>query len=105
MPKLKGNGPLREYCLSVKDMSASQIQKLYMAHVHGVGFRIIGETFAALPTVETVALSAYSQRPDRATSAIRDEYLYSVRVSRDKVADHRLSQSCRGGRGGSLGAI
>jgi hypothetical protein len=49
-------------------------QGLYVAHVHGVGFRIIAESFAALPTLRQVTLSAYSQ--------VRDEYLYAVRVGR-----------------------
>jgi hypothetical protein len=29
-------------------------------------------------------LSAYSQRPDRATGHVTDEYLYSVQVDREK---------------------
>ena len=71
--------PKRGYKLSVKAISATQIQKLYMQHIHGTGFRIIGETFAALPNVQEVVLSAFSQRPDSATGRIVDEYLYSVR--------------------------
>ena len=57
-----------------------------MTHVHGVGFRLIGETFAALPTAQRVTLSGYSQRSDPATGRIRDDYLYSVRVNRDDWA-------------------
>ncbi len=53
-----------------------------MRHIHSIGFRIIGETFAALASMQTVMLSGYSQRPDGATGQIHDEYLYSVRVSR-----------------------
>lgn len=68
--------------LSVKAMSPAQVQRLYMRHVHGIGFRIIGEVFAALPKVEEVVLSGFSQRPDRATGQVADQYLYSVRVSR-----------------------
>lgn len=84
MPNRTAVVPAREWRLSVKPMSATQIQKLYMAHVHGVGFRIIGETFAALPTVQKVVLSAFSQRPNKSTGVIDDEYLYSVQVSREQ---------------------
>lgn len=35
-----------------------------------------------LPKVEEVVLSGYSQRPDKATGEIQDQYLYSVRVHR-----------------------
>jgi len=82
MPKTTASVPSKGYKLTVKDMSATKIQKLYMQHVHGIGFRIIGEAFAVLPSAQEVILSAFSQRPDKATGAVSDEYLYSVRVKR-----------------------
>lgn len=82
MPSKTASAPQRGYKLSVKEMSATQIQRLYMRHVHGIGFRIVGEAFSALPTAQEVVLSAYSQRPDRSTGHVTDEYLYSVRVER-----------------------
>lgn len=82
IPSKTASAPQRGYKLSVKEMSATQIQRLYMRHVHGVGFRIIGEAFSALPNAQQVVLSAYSQRPDRSTGHVTDEYLYSVRVDR-----------------------
>ena len=83
MPTKTASAPQRGYRLSVKEMSVTQIQRLYMRHVHSIGFRIIGETFAALPNAQEVVLSAFSQRPDRATAHVADEYLYSVRVDRN----------------------
>ena len=82
MPRKTYTAPVRSFRLSVKELSSTQVQKLYMHHVHGVGFRVIGEVFSALPTVEEVTLSAYSQRADPATGQMRDDYLYSVHVSR-----------------------
>lgn len=87
MPSSTASVPSRGLKLSVKEMSATAIQKLYMAHVHAVAFRIIGETFAALPKASTVVLSGYSQRPDKATGRIADEYLFSVRVGRGAWSD------------------
>lgn len=84
MPNRTAVVPAREWRLAVKPMAAGQIQKLYMAHVHGIGFRIVGEVFAALPTASKVVLSAFSQRASKATGAITDEYLYSVQVTRDQ---------------------
>ena len=55
-----------------------------MAHIYGVGVRIIREVFAALPTVAKVVLSAYSQRANKATGAIASEYLYTVQVTREQ---------------------
>ena len=82
MPTRIASVPQRGFRLAVKDMTAAQTQRLYMRHVHGIGFRILGEVFAALPTAQSVTLSAYSQRPDRATGQITDQYLYSVHADR-----------------------
>jgi len=82
MPKRTASAPQRGYKLTVKELSAAKLQQLYLHHIHGIGFRMIGEALWALPTAETVLFSGYSQRPDRATGEVRDEYLYSVRVSR-----------------------
>lgn len=82
MPKTQASAPSRGYKLTVKELSASKLQKLYMQHVHGIGFRVIGESFAVLPTAQEVVLSAFSQRADKATGTVSDEYLYSVRAKR-----------------------
>lgn len=82
MPSKIATVPARGLRLSVKELPAVQVRKRYMAHVHGVGFRIIGETFAALPCARRVTLSGFSQRNDPATGQVRDDYLYSVSVNR-----------------------
>ena len=82
MPSKTASIPQRGYKLSVKDMPQSKIQHLYTQHVHSIGFRIIGETFAALPNASQVILSAFSQRPVAATAQVTAQYLYSVRVER-----------------------
>lgn len=83
MPNKTAAVPTRGLKLSVKDISPTQVQRLYMRHIHGIGFRVIGEVFSALPNVQEVALSAFSQRPNPATGQVADEYLYSVRVPRE----------------------
>lgn len=87
MPSAIASVPGRGLKLSLKDMSATAVQKLYMAHIHAVAFRMVGETFAALPKASTVVFSGYSQRPDKATGRITDEYLFSVRVGRGAWSD------------------
>ncbi|WP_009205153.1 DUF4236 domain-containing protein [Sulfuricella denitrificans] len=84
IPNKTASVPQRGYKLSVKEMGPTQVQKLYMRHVHAIGFRIAGEAFAASPNIEQVVLSTYSQRPDKATGQIGDEYLYSVKITRDE---------------------
>jgi hypothetical protein len=82
MPNKMATAPARGYKINMKEMGKSQLQKLYANHVHGVGFRIIGEAFSVLPKAETVVLSSYSQRTDKATAQIEDQYLFSAKVSR-----------------------
>lgn len=68
--------------INVKARSNAQRRREYMTHVHGICFRLIGETFVALPTVETIMVSGYSQRLSKASGHVSDEYLLSVRVAR-----------------------
>ena len=84
MPGKSASLPSRGWKVTMKALTDTKLRQLYMNHVHGVGFRLIGEIFATLPTVNEVALSAYSQRASKATGEIQDEYLYSVRVSRNE---------------------
>jgi len=69
--------------VSVKELSDTALRKLYMAHVHGMGFRLIGEGFACAPSVKTVVLSGFTQVTNAATGRVEDRYLYSVKVKRE----------------------
>ncbi len=82
MPTKLAAVPARGLKLSVKEMGATKVQRLYAEHVHGILFRLVGEVFAALPRAQTVVASGYSQRRDPATAQMRDDYLLSVRVAR-----------------------
>ena len=42
----------RGWKVTIKELSDHKVTQLYMRHVHGIAFRVIGETLAALPTVE-----------------------------------------------------
>ncbi|MCX6096746.1 MAG: DUF4236 domain-containing protein [Candidatus Bipolaricaulota bacterium] len=83
MPRQQARVASRGFGVLVKEKSDAQVRKEYMTHIHAVAFRLVGETFAALPTVRAVVCSGYSQRPDPASGKVRDEYLYSVRVARE----------------------
>ena len=84
MPEQQAVVNKKDLRLTYKDISETQIRKNYFTHIHAIGFRLLGEVFVSLPSVATVVLSGYSQRPDKRTGNIIDEYLYSVRVTRDK---------------------
>lgn len=72
----------RDLVLSKSLLSDKEIRRRYAHHIHAIVFRLIGETFTALPTIQLVAVSGYSQRVNKANGHIQDEYLLSVRVNR-----------------------
>jgi hypothetical protein len=82
MPAKVAAVPARGLKLSIKDMPASKVQRLYADHVHGIVFRLLGEVFAALPVAQAVTVSGYSQRSDKATGKVEDQYVLSAAVMR-----------------------
>lgn len=72
--------------VSVKELSDTASRKLYMAHVHGMGIRLVGECFACAPSVEEVILSAFTQVVRADTGQTEDRYIYSVKVHRNAWA-------------------
>lgn len=82
MPTKTATVPQRGFKLSVKEIGPTNIQKMYAKHIHSIGFRLLGEAFGMLPTVQEVTLSGYSQRKNKATGQEEDEYLLSVVVPR-----------------------
>ncbi len=83
-PRRSATVAARGLRLNVKELSEKETRTNYARHVHGIGFRIAAVAFYSLPAVNQVVLSAYSQRPDKSTGGLRDEYLYSVRVLRSE---------------------
>lgn len=68
--------------LNIKDKSQKQLQLEYASHVFGIAFRLTGTVFANLPSVEMVTVSGFTQRLDKTTGCISDDYLYSIKADR-----------------------
>lgn len=83
MPSQQARVNKRQLSLTIKDRSQKQRRLEYLTHIHAIGFRFVGDVFAHLSTVSQVILSGYSQRVNKKTGHIEDEYLYSVRVTRE----------------------
>lgn len=76
--------PARQVRLLPRRLSATRQRKLYRDHVHGVAFRVLGAVFARLPRVQEARVSGYRQVIDSATGSKRDQYLFSVKVTREQ---------------------
>ena len=82
MPGRHWSIPAKQVRLTSRKLSSTQQRKLYRDHVHGIAFRVLGAIFARLPAVQEAKVSGYRQIPDTATGGTRDQYLYSIKVSR-----------------------
>ena len=82
MPRRQASVSSRGLRLSIKTISDARNRRNYARHIHGVLFRIIGESFASFPRMRHVVGSGFSQRLNSATGTIADEYLVSVAVCR-----------------------
>ncbi len=68
--------------LNVKAKPQKTLRMEYARHVHGIALRIAATAAAVLPWAETIQLSGFSQRLDKATGVINDDYLFSVVFTR-----------------------
>ncbi len=84
MPDRYWTMPAKQVKLTPRKLSGTQQRELYRDHVHGIAFRVLGAVFARLPTVQEARISGYRQVTDTATGGERDQYLFSVKVTREQ---------------------
>ncbi|HET8700716.1 MAG TPA: DUF4236 domain-containing protein, partial [Nitrococcus sp.] len=72
--------------LNLKKLSQTRQHEIYSRHVHGVALRLLGEAFAALPSLKQVVISGYTQRINKATGHETNTYIYSAVVPRTNWA-------------------
>jgi hypothetical protein len=77
--------------ISIRKKPLKQIKSEYVRHIHGVCLLLLGSIFSAAPAAETVIVSGYSQRVDKATGFSNEDYLISVKATREKFADINFS--------------
>lgn len=91
--------------VNIKELSDKERQRLYARYAHGVGFRLVGEAFAALQTVNQIVLSSFAEQPDPATGAKKTVCLYSVKVNREGWSKISSSNLQNVDPGASLGVF
>lgn len=95
MPDCYWTMPAKQIRLTPRRLSNTRQRELYRDHVHGIAFRVLGAVFARLPTVQEARISGYRQITDPTTGGERDQYLFSVKVTRErwnKIHFDRLDQ-------------
>lgn len=91
MPSTRWSVVISRSELVAKQMSQKDVAFLYLDHVSSTIVRLIGHSFSASSAIQTVALSAYTQRRS-ATGRHSDEYVATVSVTRDAWGTVDLSQ-------------
>lgn len=86
MPEREWTMPAKALKLTPKPLSETRQRKLYRDHVHGIAFRVLGAVFARLPNVQEARISGYRHVIDPATGSERDQYLYSIKATREQWA-------------------
>jgi hypothetical protein len=84
MPDREWTMPAKRLKLTPKKLSVTRQRKLYRDHVHGIAFRVLGAVFSRLPAVQEARVSGYRQVVDATTGGMRDQYLYSIKVNRER---------------------
>lgn len=84
LPEREAIAPVRGLNVRWKARSATQQRRDFCYLVHAAIFRVLGESFACLPNVQKATVSGYTQRVDKATGNTVDQYILSVRVSREE---------------------
>lgn len=69
--------------LEQKERSDTQLRKDYARHIHSICMLAASVAFWAVPELEELTVSGYTQRPDKATGVIKDDYVLSVRIDRE----------------------
>lgn len=78
--KVRGRGRSKE--IQAEEKSERQQHIDYANHVHGIAFFLARLVFHELTDINEVVISGYTQRASKATGAIEDEYIYSVKIDR-----------------------
>jgi len=75
-----------------KVQTPAQARRDFVAYCHGALFRLLGEVFAWLPSIEQILISGYIQRTSTANGKRGDLYILSLLVTRRRWQQIDFSQ-------------
>ncbi len=86
--------PREEYAVVARSLTLKQtalsgraLNRLYVSHVHGLLFRVIGEAMAAHGAFSQVRVGAYCQRTAPSTARREDVWIAEIAVDRSRWAE------------------
>ncbi len=69
-----------------RKLSVTRAREIYSNYVHGIAFRVLGEVFARLPTVQVALVNGWVPKVDGATGRESSVALFSVMATREQFS-------------------
>jgi hypothetical protein len=85
MPQDKAN-VLSSGKMSIKQKTQKELKQEYSQCVSGISFYLGGTFFNISTAIEEILISGYTQRTNKATGTLEDQYIYSLKLTRDKFS-------------------
>ncbi len=85
MPQNKAN-VLSSGKISIKQKTQKELKQEYAQCVSGISFYLGGTFFNISTAIKEILISGYTQRTNKATGIIEDQYIYSLKLIRDKFS-------------------
>ena len=77
--------------LSIKKKTITQLNKDYATSVIGMSFFFAGLLFNISPAIKEISMAGYTQRLNKKSGNIEDQYVYSVKYTRDEFSRLNIS--------------
>lgn len=78
--------------VSVKEKSKKELKSEYARCVIGMAFYFCAEIFNISPSINKIVVSGYTQRKSAKTGNINDDYVYSIRFTRDIFSNLNIKE-------------
>jgi len=85
MPQEKAN-ILASGKISIKQKTQKELKQEYAQCISGIAFYLGGTFFNISTTIIEIVISGFTQRLNKATGNIEDQYIYSIKLTRDKFS-------------------
>ena len=72
--------------ISIKDKTLKEKKEDYFTSIAGISIFFASIAYSAAPIIEDIIVSGYTQRVNKATGNIEDQYVYSVRYIKNKFS-------------------
>ncbi len=83
MPQVKAN-ILSSGKISIKQKTQKELKHEYAQCISGMAFYLGGTFFNISTNIKEILISGYSQRMNKANGILEDQYIYSLKLNRDK---------------------